>query len=246
MNTSLFGSVKSKLRRERIIIGLLFSIVFLLVSISLFLNPQPVQADLTSLENSSSGGQRFALQTTGEFSALSLSDFITAPDIVDSKQIVGVYAPGLFVLPVIQQPEGKPWFVAAEPDIITEFGLAADYGSTGFLAHNTLAGSAFLELQIGQEVMVILADGGSQRYEVREVMRYQALDPDNPYSVFRSVDGKGKDLSSTDLFNLIYAVPNRVVFQTCLENNGDPNWGRYFVIAFPIRERFSIFDLLSF
>ncbi len=246
MNTSFFGSVKSKLRRESFIVGLIFSIVFLLVSIPLLLNPQPVQAALATLENPLRGGPRLALQTTGEFSTLNLSDFGVAVDIKDTNQIVAVYAPGVFALPVVQQPNEKPWFVSSAPNTVTEFGLASEYGATGFLAHNTLAGSVFLELQIGQEVMVVLADGRTRRYEVGIVMRYQALDPDNPYSVFRSLDGKGKDLSSTDLFNLIYAVPNRVVFQTCLENNGDPNWGRYFVIAYPVRARFSIFDLLSF
>jgi hypothetical protein len=77
-------------------------------------------------------------------------------------------------------------------------------------------------------------------------MGYQALDPDNPYSSFRPAEGIGKDLSSTELFNLIYAVANRAVFQTCIEKNGDPNWGRYFVIAYPVREHFSLFDLLSY
>jgi hypothetical protein len=246
MNTSLNGLEKQGHKRERIVVGFLFSIVFLLVSLFLLLNPQPAQAALTPFENPSGGGQRLGLQTTGEFTEIDLSNFITAADVIEEDQIVGVVATGVFALPVVQQPVDKPWFVSSTSDTITQFGLASEYGSLGFLAHNTLAGSVFYELQIGQEVRVILGDGDSQRYIVSEILSYQALDPNSPYSVFRPLDGRGKDLTSTDLFNLIYAVPNRVVFQTCLEKNGDHNWGRYFVIAYPVRARFSLFDLLSY
>jgi hypothetical protein len=246
MNTSLIGLVKQERRRERFVIGFLFSIVFLFVSLFVLLNPQPVQAALTTLDHSSGGSPRLALQATGEFSTLDLSDLITTTDIVDPEQVVGVYAPSLFAIPVVQQPVDKPWFVSSESNIITQFHLASDYGSIGLLAHNTLAGSFFTDLQIGGEVMVFLGDGSSRRYVVGEIRSYQALDPVNPYSSFRLASGRGKDLSSTDLFNLIYAVPNRVVFQTCIERNGDQNWGRYFVIAYPVRERFSLFDILSF
>jgi hypothetical protein len=246
MHTSLRGLVKQKCKRERFVVGFLFSIVFLFVSLFILLNPQPVQAALTTLDHSSDGSQRLALQATGEISTLNLSELIPPTDIVDSEQVVGVYAPGLFVLPVVQQPVDKPWFVSSESNIITQFRLASDYGSMGFLAHNTLAGSFFTGLEIGREVWVILGDGDSRRYVVGEIRSYQALDPVNPYSSFRPANGRGKDLSSTDLFNLIYAVPNRVVFQTCIERDGDQNWGRYFVIAYPVRERFSLFDILSF
>jgi hypothetical protein len=245
MNTSCHGLAKSKLKHERVIVGFLFSIVFILVGFFL-LKPLSAQATLTSLKNPSAEETRLALQTTGELSALTLSDFASTADTIDSKQVVGVYAPGVFTLPVIQQPDSKPWFVSSKPNTITQFGLASEYGSMGFLAHNTLAGNVFNKLQVGQEVRVIRGDGDTQRFIVGEITRYQALDPDNPYSVFRPVEGRGKDLSSTELFNLIYAVPHRVVFQTCIEYGGDPNWGRYFVIAYLVKERFSIFDILSF
>jgi hypothetical protein len=246
MNTSLIGLVKQECRRERFVVGFLLSIVFLFVSLFILLSPQPVQAALTTLDHSSGGSPRLALQATGEISTLNLSDLITTTDIVNSNQVVGVYAPGLFALPVVQQPVDKPWFVSSESNIVTQFRLANDYGSIGFLAHNTLAGTFFTDLQIGGEVWVILGDGSSRRYVVGEIRSFQALDPVNPYSSFRPANGTGKDLSSTDLFNMIYAVPNRVVFQTCIEHNGDKNWGRYFIIAYPVRERFSLFDMLSF
>jgi hypothetical protein len=246
MNTSQIGSVKQECRRERFSVGFLFSIVFLFVILFTLFSPNSVQFVLASLDLPSGGDPRLALQTTGDFSALNSLEFAPTTDTVDSKKVVGVYAPGIFALRVIQQPIDKPWFVSSESNIVTQFRLASDYGAMAFLAHNTLAGEVFTKLQIGGEVRIIMGDGSTRRYVVGEIMRYQALDPLNPYSSFRSVNEKGKDLSSTELFNLIYAVPNRVVFQTCIEQNGDNNWGRYFVIAYPAKMRFSLFDMLSF
>ena len=246
MKTRLSGLVKLKEKRERIIVGSLFSIVFLFVFNLLLLNPQPVQAALVSLGRSSNSNSELALQTTGELSSPHFSDIVASRVTLDPEQVVGVLAPGLFELPVIQQPEDKPWFVSSDPEVVTQFNLASEYGSLGFLAHNTLVGSIFHELQLGQEVIVLYGDGESQTYKIGEILQYQALDPDNPYSPFRALNTRGADLSSTDLFNLIYAVPRRVVFQTCIEFNGDPNWGRYFVIADPVIEWFSFLDLLPF
>jgi hypothetical protein len=246
MNTSLHRLENQGHRRKRIAIAFIFSIVFLLAGLFLPITQKPVQVPSPRFEALSSEGSRLALQTTGEFSAIDLSDFATINNVVDPDQIVAVYAAGLFALPVVQQPQDRPWFVSSASKTITQFALASEYGSLGFLAHNTLAGSAFYELEVGQEVRIVLGDGDSRRFVVEEIISYQALDPDNPYSFFRPAEGLGKDLSSTELFNLVYAVPNRAVFQTCIEENGDPNWGRYFVIAYPVKERFSLFDLLSF
>jgi hypothetical protein len=246
MNTSLHGLVNQGQRRKRIAIGFIFSIVFLIAALLFPIFQQPVHALPATFENPYGGEAKLALQTTGEFSAIDLSDFVSVGDFVDSEQIVAVYAAGLFTLPVVQQPQDRPWFVSSASNTITQFALAGEYGSLGFLAHNTLAGSVFYNLEVGQEVRIILGDGTSRRFIIEEIMGYQALDPDNPYSSFRPAEGIGKDLSSTELFNLIYAVANRAVFQTCIEKNGDPNWGRYFVIAYPVREHFSLFDLLSY
>jgi hypothetical protein len=35
------------------------------------------------------------------------------------------------------------------------------------------------------------------------------------------------------MFNRAYVGENRVVFQTCLAAEGNPSWGRLFVIAVP-------------
>ena len=52
----------------------------------------------------------------------------------------GVYVPNVFALPVTQQPVGNPGFVSQAADTVTQFGMAAEVGNVGLLAHNNLAG----------------------------------------------------------------------------------------------------------
>lgn len=235
--------VKGAGRRERWVIASLFFLVFIFVINILFISPQPALASLDAFTQDS---LNIGLQTTGELSARDLAELVPSASALDSDQIVGVHVPGIFSLPVIQQPEDKPWFVSSAPKTITQFNLAGDYGSLGFLAHNTLAGGVFYNLIIGDEILVVYGDGELARFKVGEIRSYQALDPDSPYSIFREMNGSGKELTSTELFHLIYAKPHRAVFQTCLEAEGDPNWGRYFVIAYPISGRFSLFESFPF
>jgi hypothetical protein len=243
MDTRMIEWVKGAGRRERWVIASLFFLVFIFVINILFISPQPA---LASLETFTQDSLNIGLQTTGELSARDLAELVPPASAPDADQIVGVYVPGIFSLPVLQQPEDKPWFVSSAPKTITQFKLAGDYGSLGFLAHNTLAGGVFYELDIGDEILVVYGDGELARFKVGEIRRYQALDPDSPYSVFREMNGSGKELTSTELFHLIYAKPHRAVFQTCLEAEGDPNWGRYFVIAYPVSGRFGLFDSFPF
>jgi hypothetical protein len=145
-----------------------------------------------------------------------------------------VYVPDTFAFPVVQQPHENPTFVSSTPDVVTQFGLASDFGTTGFLAHNTLSGESFFDLQHGQTIFLIMGDGSIQTYMVMETLRYQALTPSSPYSNFRDLDHTNLELSSTEVFNMVYADPGQLVFQTCIEANGDVNWGRLFVIAVPM------------
>lgn len=163
-----------------------------------------------------------------------LTDFISTLSYPTADQIVGVYVPETFAFPVIQQPENDPAFVSSAPDVVTQFQLASDFGTTGFLAHNTLSGARFGDLRSGQKIFLIMGDGSIQTYMVTAIHRYQALTPTSPYSRFRDLDQQFLEYSSTELFTKIYAHPGQAVFQTCIEANGDPNWGRLFVVAVPI------------
>ena len=148
-------------------------------------------------------------------------------------QIVGIYAPGAFALPVVQQPASNPGFVSNEPEVVTQFGLATDFGTIGFLAHNTLSGTNFFDLQVGQTIVLVYGDGSVKTYIVHDQLSYQALTPNSPYSRFRDLDDSEVEISSTDLFNQVYTEEGQLIFQTCIASNGLENWGRYFVLAVP-------------
>lgn len=147
-------------------------------------------------------------------------------------QVVGVYVPGAFALPVRQQPTGQPDYVAHDQDVITQFGLPTKYGSIGLLAHNYLSGGLFFQLHASQNVVVIYGDGHLEHYHIAGIRTYQALEPTSPFSDFINVDDATRAvLTSADLFNQVYTTNHQLVFQTCIEANGEPSWGRIFIFA---------------
>jgi hypothetical protein len=148
-------------------------------------------------------------------------------------QIVGVYVADLFSLPVVQQPAGNPGFVSARSGQVTQFGMAARYGSIALMAHNNLSGALFYQLQRGDYIDIIYGDGTVEKYLISGSRSYQALSPNSPYSAFLDLDSGGKRISGADLFYSMYAGDGRLVFQTCIERNGIYSWGRYFVFGYP-------------
>ena len=170
----------------------------------------------------------------------SLQDFTTALSTGDASELVGVYVDQTFAYPVVQQPAGSPAFVSVEEAVLTEFSLAGQYGSTGLLAHNYLAGESFDQLQESQQVSLVFGDGSTQEYTITSVRVFQAISPYNPYSNFEDLESHTV-LSSTDLFMETYALEGALIFQTCLEKDGIDSWGRIFVIAEPVED--SILDL---
>jgi hypothetical protein len=162
-----------------------------------------------------------------------LIDFRSSLSYGSEARIVGIYAPGSFALPVIQQPVSNPGFVSNQPETITQFGLATDYGTIGFLAHNTLSGTHFFDLQIGQTIVLVYGDGSVKTFIIHDQLSYQALTPNSPYSRFKDLDNSDIEISSTELFNQVYTDEGQLIFQTCIASNGLENWGRYFVLAIP-------------
>lgn len=149
--------------------------------------------------------------------------------------VTGVYAPGVLALPVTGQPGGDMNYVSPDDNILTQYGKPAQYGVIAVLAHNYLnSGKSFYQLKAGQDVYAVFGDGRAARFRVSQISYYQALDPTNVYSDFRDLNGPGGDILSSDqLFERLYTSANRLVFQTCFEANGDPSWGRMFVMAEP-------------
>jgi len=136
--------------------------------------------------------------------------------------------------PVVQQPSGNASYVSTNANVLTQFGTASQYGSTGLLAHNTLAGANFYNLKTGDVISIIYGDGSIDLFRITQIQEYQALDPYSPYSNFVDLSNPGVQLSSTDLFYHTYGLGHVLVLQTCLSKNGNDSWGRTFVIASPL------------
>lgn len=150
-------------------------------------------------------------------------------------QLDGVVVPGKLALPVVQQPFGQPGYVDDRFGWITEFGLAANHGATGLLAHNTRSGRLFFDLVAGDQVALVYGDGSIRVFRVTEIYRYQALDSSNMYSDFIDLDDPTQTHQTSDeVFNRFYREPDRLVFQTCISAQGDLSWGRMFVVAEPV------------
>ena len=150
-------------------------------------------------------------------------------------ELRGVYVPGLFSLPVVQQPADQPNYVSGNKGEVTQFSNASSFGNIGLLAHNTLSGELFSKLEVGMEAQLFFGDGEVENFTVVEILKFQALDPESPQSDFRSLDGR-ESLSAAELFTRVYSGESHVTFQTCIQKNGSPNWGRLFVIAVPVSQ----------
>ena len=174
-------------------------------------------------------------------SALAMADQNTLPSFAEFSKSVqngkenelrGVYVRDVMALPIIQQPYGNAGYVSSNDGEATQFRMAAQFGNIGLLAHNHLSGKTFSQLAVGQEVRLVYGDGRFETFIITEVLRYQALQPNSPYSSFKNL-GKDETLSAEQMFKRVYFGDRHVTFQTCIEKDGELSWGRLFVIAVP-------------
>ena len=193
----------------------LYLSLFVLHLTSFFLNPHPTQA-IGSAENI----------------LLDFADFSRSVQNGEVDVLRGVYVPNVLALPVVQQPADKPYNVSNRNGEATQFFLATQYGNIGLLAHNTLSGKLFPQLAIGQQVRLIYGDGRVEDFVISQILRFQALQPESVSSTFRNLD-RNEILSAGEMFNRAYVGDRRVVFQTCIEAEGNLSWGRLFVVAVP-------------
>ncbi len=179
-------------------------------------------------------GYTGVLKSDQESAALpSLEKFVSSIEEGNSSSLAGVYADGLFALEIVEQPSGRDAFVAARPGVVTLFSEAEDFGSVGLLAHNYLAGSYFFDLEMHEQISLISGDGILTSYRVIAFRRFEALDSRNPKSNFHDLT-KGQNITAEKVFRQVYAHKNRLIFQTCIQENGNDEWGRLFVIAEPV------------
>lgn len=150
----------------------------------------------------------------------------------DSRSVRGVLAEDEFQLQVVQQPPGQAGYVDDAVGTVTQFAMAAQFGIVGLLAHDWLSGAYFEGLRPGKRVDLIYGDGHSVSYRVTRVFHYQATDPTSMTSSFIDLDTNAS-LSADQLFNRVYRGPEHVTLQTCITRDGNPSWGRLFVVAVP-------------
>ena len=79
---------------------------------------------------------------------------------------------------------------------------------------------------------MVYGDGKVEYFKVTRLLRYQALQPRSMVSDFLDLES-GERLTWQQVFKKTYQGAQHVTFQTCIERNGDQNWGRLFVIAVP-------------
>lgn len=147
----------------------------------------------------------------------------------------GVYVPEVLALPVVQQPAGNAGYVSSTDGEVTQFDLASQFGNVGLLAHNYLSGDLFTQLAVGQEVRLVYGDGSVEYFVITQVLQYQALQPNSPYSAFRALSSD-EQLTAEQVFQKVYAGERHVTFQTCITRFGNASWGRLFVMAVPVDE----------
>lgn len=152
-----------------------------------------------------------------------------------ADELRGVYIPDLLADRVVQQPAGMYGFVSSWQNVLTQFGLASKFGSTGLLAHNNLAGKRFAALQNGQKFHLIYGDGQISTFVIAEILQFQALEPTSTSSSFVDLQS-GDILTSSELFTKIYDRPGQVILQTCIDADHNASWGRLFIIAKPYTE----------
>ncbi len=151
----------------------------------------------------------------------------------ESMIVQSVHVAGTLDLKVVQQPEGDTNYVSPKKGELTQFAAVSKHGNIGLLAHNYLAGRAFSQLVIGQDVHVLYDNGETEDFVIAEILSYQALDPKSPYSSFQSLQNENEILSVGQMFDRAYGGDHHLTFQTCIANDGLSSWGRLFVVAKP-------------
>lgn len=151
-------------------------------------------------------------------------------DVNRTGLVTGIFAPGAFAAPVVQQPYNNPIYVSSREDQVTQFRTAQRAGSIGLLAHNYLLGKDFFELEIGSRLHIVYSNGRSQAYQVYVIKDYQALS----LYTFREL-GTQTSIGQYPLFDQIYQTEgDRVVLQTCIQRGNNLSWGRRFILARPV------------
>lgn len=228
--------VAPNLRMKKLLVGKVICWMVLPVAIFFSTSIMPDSHRILASTGSTQTDQGIKLTNSREVTSddmPSLSEFIAAVRNGEENEVSGVYVPGLFALPVVQQPVGDFGFVSSIPRSLTKFQLADENHVIGLLAHNYLSGKNFFAIAEGYPVIIVHGDGTSRIYTVTGAHRFRKLDPLGGASDYIDLS-TGKKLTISEVFNRFYRGEHHVTFQTCIEREGNPFWGLLFVVAAPI------------
>lgn len=195
----------------------ILALVFLINVLNAFLLPQ----------------QAYALDEQHTY--ISLPAFIASVKNGDAETLRGIYVAGVMAFPIVQQPTNNPGYVSSMADTVTQFGMPSEAGNLGLLAHNNLSGLHFFQLMPGDTITLVYGDGHTVNFIVDQILQYQTLEPQSIYSDFKDLE-TGAILDVQQLFAHVYQGDFHLTLQTCIENEGDPSWGRLFIMAKPVGE----------
>jgi hypothetical protein len=212
---SAFIEVEKSMQRHTQALRTSFNTLLLLTIFTcLFFNPSPAFALGTG-------------QAIPEF-----NEFSKTVQNSEAGVLRGVYVPDVLAFPIVQQPSGNAGYVSSTDGEITQFSMASQFGNVGLLAHNNLSGRFFSQLAVGQEVRLVYGNGKVEYFVINQILQYQALQPNSPYSSFHDLSSE-ETLTAEQMFKQVYVGDRHVTFQTCIAGPGSLSWGRLFVIAEP-------------
>jgi hypothetical protein len=177
-----------------------------------------------------------------EIDAQAFAASLAMPDMVEflerispaePDQVVGVFSPDRLALLVEQQPPNHSLYVTDKAGYATQFSRPARYDVIGLLAHNTNSGILFYELDFGSPVYLAFGDGAVSLYRVEDIQDFQKLEPGNSRSDYVELSS-GQVLGTNAVFDRFYRNGPHLILQTCLEFEGDYNWGVRFILARPV------------
>jgi hypothetical protein len=177
-----------------------------------------------------------------EIDAQAFAASLAMPDMVEflerispaePDQVAGVFSPNLLALLVEQQPPNHSLYVTDKVGYATQFARPARYDVIGLLAHNTNSGILFYDLDLGSPVYLAYGDGAVNLYRVEMIEDYQKLEPGNFRSDYVQLSS-GQVMSTNAVFDRFYRNGPHLILQTCLEFEGDYNWGVRFILARPV------------
>lgn len=176
---------------------------------------------------------RFGLQTQiNQINLPSLNEFIASVSDGQAGIVRGLYIPGLIALKIVQQPEGQIDFISYEEDSATQFQSPSHFGVIGLLAHNFLSGRFFFQIEPGQVLTIVYGDGRIEEFKVDDIHDYQRLTELDLHSDFQDLNTQ-KTVTADQVFQQYYQGQRHLTLQTCLESEGNWNWGIRMITAYP-------------